>query len=111
MVVWNAGVKDCRDPVTGETVECVICFEEFEIGCEIARLECLCRYHKVHYSTKRGGRELTGIEMYPRLVRQERQWRVSHARHTRIGSNKSVRAILGYSPFVYTATRRGGVVK
>lgn len=26
--------------------ECVICFEEFEIGDAIARLECLCRYHK-----------------------------------------------------------------
>ena len=26
--------------------ECVICFEEFEIGELIARLECLCRYHK-----------------------------------------------------------------
>lgn len=47
MVVWNAGLKDCRDPITGELVECVICFEEFEVGCEIARLECLCRYHKV----------------------------------------------------------------
>ncbi|KAF8420531.1 FYVE zinc finger-domain-containing protein [Tirmania nivea] len=26
--------------------ECVICFEEFEVGDLIARLECLCRYHK-----------------------------------------------------------------
>ncbi|KAI5787644.1 FYVE zinc finger-domain-containing protein [Peziza echinospora] len=26
--------------------ECVICFEEFEVGEAIARLECLCRYHK-----------------------------------------------------------------
>ncbi|KAF8455878.1 hypothetical protein BGX38DRAFT_113739 [Terfezia claveryi] len=26
--------------------ECVICFEEFEVGELIARLECLCRYHK-----------------------------------------------------------------
>lgn len=26
--------------------ECVICFDEFEIGDAIARLECLCRYHK-----------------------------------------------------------------
>lgn len=31
--------------------ECVICFEEFEIGGEIARLECLCRYHKVNISS------------------------------------------------------------
>lgn len=26
--------------------ECVICFEDFEVGEAIARLECLCRYHK-----------------------------------------------------------------
>jgi hypothetical protein len=48
MVVWNADPMDCRDPATGDRVECVICFEEFDVGCEIARLECLCRYHKVH---------------------------------------------------------------
>ncbi|KAL7270110.1 hypothetical protein RUND412_007193 [Rhizina undulata] len=29
-----------------EKAECVICFEEFEEGQLIARLECLCRYHK-----------------------------------------------------------------
>lgn len=46
MVVWNAGEKDTKDPSTGEVVECVICFEEFVVGTEIARLECLCRYHK-----------------------------------------------------------------
>ncbi|KAF8249066.1 hypothetical protein K440DRAFT_544804, partial [Wilcoxina mikolae CBS 423.85] len=46
MVVWNAGVKDTLDPTTGEKVECVICFEEFQEGTEIARLECFCRYHK-----------------------------------------------------------------
>jgi hypothetical protein len=46
MVVWRAGEKDCKDPSTGETVECVICFEDFEVVQEIARLECLCRYHK-----------------------------------------------------------------
>lgn len=46
-MVWTAGEKDCRDPGTGDLVECVICFEEFEQGQLIARLECLCRYHKV----------------------------------------------------------------
>jgi hypothetical protein len=33
--------------VKREKAECVICFEEFEEGDIIARLECLCRYHKV----------------------------------------------------------------
>ena len=47
MVVWQASAKDCYDPATQETVECVICFEDFEEKQEIARLECLCRYHKV----------------------------------------------------------------
>ncbi|RPB16543.1 hypothetical protein P167DRAFT_541884 [Morchella conica CCBAS932] len=32
--------------VKREKAECVICFEEFEEGDIIARLECLCRYHK-----------------------------------------------------------------
>jgi len=27
--------------------ECVICFEEFQVGDKIARLECLCNYHRV----------------------------------------------------------------
>jgi hypothetical protein len=47
MVVWFARKQDTKDPVTGELVECVICFEEFVEGIEIARLECLCQYHKV----------------------------------------------------------------
>jgi hypothetical protein len=47
MVVWNACERDCKDPSTDETIECVICFEDFEEKQEIARLECLCRYHKV----------------------------------------------------------------
>ncbi|TGZ80645.1 hypothetical protein EX30DRAFT_341300 [Ascodesmis nigricans] len=38
MVVWKATERD--------EAECVICFEEFEVGQEVARLECLCRYHK-----------------------------------------------------------------
>lgn len=47
MVVWAAGEKDTWDVGGAEKAECVICFEEFEQGVEIARLECLCRYHKV----------------------------------------------------------------
>lgn len=47
MVVWRAGAKDTCDPGTGDPIECVICFDEFVEGVEIARLECFCRYHKV----------------------------------------------------------------
>lgn len=54
---WVAGGED-EDEEEGEGMEgvekrrrekaeCVICFEEFEEGDVIARLECLCRYHKV----------------------------------------------------------------
>jgi hypothetical protein len=32
-------------PLVGS--ECVICFEEFQEGEKIARLECLCNYHRV----------------------------------------------------------------
>ncbi|CCX31471.1 FYVE zinc finger-domain-containing protein [Pyronema domesticum] len=46
MVVWNATHKDTIDTGTREPVECIICFEDFEEGQEIARLECLCRFHK-----------------------------------------------------------------
>jgi hypothetical protein len=60
MVVWKATEKDTwaassedegekggGGEVEKEKAECVICFEEFEVGEMIARLECLCRYHKV----------------------------------------------------------------
>lgn len=50
MVVWRATEKDCwvvTEDEKQEKAECVICFEEFEEGDVIARLECLCRYHKV----------------------------------------------------------------
>ena len=70
MVVWHAGEKDTRDPSTGEAVECVICFEEFVEGVEIARLECLCRYHKVCFYPG-GGTKADGGEMHPGLVRPE----------------------------------------
>ncbi|ODQ50222.1 hypothetical protein SAICODRAFT_85192 [Saitoella complicata NRRL Y-17804] len=34
-----------NNPIEGQ--ECVICFEEFEVGDTVARLECLCSYHRV----------------------------------------------------------------
>lgn len=58
MVVWHAGAKDTCDPGTGDPIECVICFDEFVEGVEIARLECFCRYHKV--VPVRGGFLATG---------------------------------------------------
>lgn len=30
----------------GEDSECIICMEDFEKGVDMARLECLCKYHK-----------------------------------------------------------------
>lgn len=47
MLVYHASVKDCvgEDEEAGQ--ECVICFEEFAVGDEMGRLECLCKFHKV----------------------------------------------------------------
>lgn len=46
MVTYSASEKDCMGE-GGEAAECVICFEEFEQGAEMGRLECLCKFHKV----------------------------------------------------------------
>ncbi|KAF3934131.1 hypothetical protein ABW20_dc0100407 [Dactylellina cionopaga] len=51
MVVYTATEKDTfalgnDAEADGQKAECVICFEEFEAGDAIARLECFCRYHK-----------------------------------------------------------------
>lgn len=46
MVAYLATEKDCMGE-GGEAAECVICFEEFEQGVEMGRLECLCKFHKV----------------------------------------------------------------
>jgi hypothetical protein len=46
MLVYKATEKDCVGE-DGEVAECVICFEEFETGDEMGRLECLCRFHRV----------------------------------------------------------------
>lgn len=37
---YKATEKDCVDDA-----ECTICLEEFEVGAEMARLECFCRFH------------------------------------------------------------------
>ena len=47
MVVYHASEKDCIGEGGDGTQECVICFEEFSVGDEMGRLECLCKFHKV----------------------------------------------------------------
>ncbi|KAM4054805.1 FYVE zinc finger domain-containing protein [Hirsutella rhossiliensis] len=42
MYTYAATEKDCIDDA-----ECTICLEEFTVGVAMARLECLCRFHKV----------------------------------------------------------------
>ncbi|KAF2230273.1 hypothetical protein EV356DRAFT_346818 [Viridothelium virens] len=45
MLIYRASEKDCVDE-GGGSQECVICFEEFEDGQEMGRLECLCKFHR-----------------------------------------------------------------
>ncbi|EMC99865.1 hypothetical protein BAUCODRAFT_119431 [Baudoinia panamericana UAMH 10762] len=45
MFVYRAGEKDCIDD-SGQQTECVICFEEFQPGDELGRMECLCKFHR-----------------------------------------------------------------
>lgn len=47
MVVYHASEKDCIGEGGDGLQECVICFEEFAVGDEMGRLECLCKFHKV----------------------------------------------------------------
>lgn len=47
MIVYLASEKDCVGENGEDPQECVICFEEFAVGDEMGRLECLCKYHKV----------------------------------------------------------------
>ena len=46
MLLYHATEKDCVGE-DGDRSECVICFEEFEEGDEMARLDCLCKFHRV----------------------------------------------------------------
>jgi hypothetical protein len=45
MAVYLATEKDCTTG-DGEPQECVICFEEFQAGDELGRMECLCKFHR-----------------------------------------------------------------
>lgn len=59
MLVYHATEKDCVGE-DGERQECVICFEEFEEGDEMGRLDCLCKFHRVSFLLRvlLGGRGL-----------------------------------------------------
>ncbi|EGE01680.1 FYVE zinc finger protein [Trichophyton equinum CBS 127.97] len=45
MLTFVATEKDCLG-TDGVQSECSICMEEYEVGTELARLECLCKFHK-----------------------------------------------------------------
>jgi hypothetical protein len=47
MVTFLATEKDCVGEDGEDVAECIICFEDIEVGVEMARLECLCKFHKV----------------------------------------------------------------
>lgn len=49
MIVYLASEKDCVGEDGEGPQECVICFEEFAVGDEMGRLECLCKFHKVNH--------------------------------------------------------------
>ncbi|KAL8655474.1 MAG: hypothetical protein Q9226_003034 [Calogaya cf. arnoldii] len=49
MFKYLATEKDCIVE-DGKPAECVICFEEFEQGVEMGRLECLCKFHQGAYT-------------------------------------------------------------
>lgn len=50
MLVYHASEKDCVGEDGEGAQECVICFEEFAVGDEMGRLECLCKFHRVRCS-------------------------------------------------------------
>jgi hypothetical protein len=58
MATYPATEKDCTN-ADCEAMECVICLEEFEVGDELAILECFCKFHKaciVEWYEKGSGR-------------------------------------------------------
>ncbi|KXL43977.1 hypothetical protein M433DRAFT_155349 [Acidomyces richmondensis BFW] len=45
MALYRATEKDCLTE-DGGAQECIICFEEFQPGDEMGRMECLCKFHR-----------------------------------------------------------------
>lgn len=49
MIFFTATQKDCSGSGSGEDEEmkeCLICMEDYKVGAQLARLECLCKFHK-----------------------------------------------------------------
>ena len=45
MLIFAATEKDCVGE-DGSPQECTICFVEYDVGDQLARLECLCKFHR-----------------------------------------------------------------
>lgn len=45
MVTFMATEKDCLSG-PNEAAECSICMEDYEVGQDLVRLECLCKFHR-----------------------------------------------------------------
>jgi hypothetical protein len=45
MLPFTATEKDCLAE-DGSVAECTICLVEYEVGNSLARLNCLCKFHK-----------------------------------------------------------------
>ncbi|CAG7940217.1 unnamed protein product [Penicillium salamii] len=79
MLPFVATEKDCLGE-DGQPAECTICMEDYEVGQTLARLECLCKFHK-HCI----------VDWFERKT--ECPWAV-----TRIGTNRSVSPYMDIDP-------------
>jgi hypothetical protein len=101
MLLFLATEKDCVDDA-GAEAECVICLEEFEVGHEMGRLECLCKFHRVR-SFPWLLALLIEAEMHTRVVAYEGHRHLSDApaaRLERIDADGRGRPLLGVSPVI-----------
>jgi hypothetical protein len=46
MLAFVATEKDCVSQEDGQVQECSICMVEYDVGDELIRLECLCKFHR-----------------------------------------------------------------
>lgn len=61
MAIYRATEKDCIN-AEGDAQECIICFEEFQPGDEMGRMECWCKFHRLCI---RGWWEKKGVGVCP----------------------------------------------
>jgi hypothetical protein len=47
MLTFTANEKDCVSQEDGQVQECSICMVEYDVGDELVRLECLCKFHRM----------------------------------------------------------------